>query len=431
MSNTEPTESQPQLQRTEPRQPISLDVLEEVVRKWLLIADPGLIKVVVGTVIANRMKGDPVWLFIVAAPGGTKTEIIRGLNAIDGVYQLSDLTPQTFLSGERGSKNASLLHRIPKEKAIFTYKDFTTVLGMHQDKSQAILSQLREIYDGYASKDFGTGERKEWKGKVGFIAGVTTVIDRYQAVFQVLGERFIQYRPEQPNAVNVARRAMANSGDEEAMRDEINNAFQDCIESITIPETVPELDETLKDKIAHLAALCVQARSGVIREGYSSREIELIPAVELPTRLSKQLTTLMTAFRLVGYGSAEADYALIYKIGMDSIPHKRRAVLEFLMGEEDAVDVASVASVIGYPSNSTRRVLEDLAGLGLVKCQQYGPGNADDWQLGELGRELLMKAQPIPETIRRIFFDEGSVPEKSDASDQISLLKGGARYGER
>ncbi len=223
------------------RNPISFEELERVVHKWLLISDPGLIKVVVGTVLANRLKADPVWLFIVAASGGTKTELIRALKLIDGAYPLSDLTPQTFLSGDRGRKDASLLHRIPKENAVFTYKDFTTVLTMHRDKSHAILSQLREIYDGYVSKEFGTGETKSWEGKVGFIAGVTTVIDRYQAVFQVLGERFVQYRPKRPDVIAVAKKAMANSGGEAVMREEIQNAFADYVAGLDIPDPVPHL----------------------------------------------------------------------------------------------------------------------------------------------------------------------------------------------
>ena len=209
----------------EKRNPIGFKTLQETINRWLLIRDMGIIKVLAGAVIANRLNADAVCLFIVAASGGAKTELIRGLNKVEGIYPVSDLTPQTFLSGDKGQKNASLLLRL-RADTILTLKDFTTVLTMHRDKRHAILSQLREIYDGYYRKEFGTGESKTWEGKMGFIAGVTSVIDNHQSVFQVLGERFIQYRPTQPDAIALAKKAIANNGGEKVMREEIQNAFK-------------------------------------------------------------------------------------------------------------------------------------------------------------------------------------------------------------
>jgi len=376
------------------RTPITFEQLEAVIAKWLLIKDRWIIKVMAGIVLANKLKGDPVWLFIVAASGGTKTELIRGLNSIHGIYPISDLTPQTFLSGEKGNKNASLLLRLPAESTILTYKDFTTVLTMHRDKRHAILSQLREIYDGYYRKEFGTGETKTWIGKMGFIAGVTSVIDSHQTIFQVLGERFIQYRPEQPDAIALARKAMANSGGEKPMREEIENAFADFIAGIQIPEEAALISEDCKDRIAHLAAFCVRARSGIIRDGFSSREIDLIPDSEMPTRLAKQLITMASAFALIGNATPEEDYELIYKIGMDSLPHKRKKTLETLLKATSELETADIAMKIGYPTNSTRRILEDLHGLRLTERMHEGQGYADRWLISDNAKELLEKSRP-------------------------------------
>jgi len=400
----------------EKRTPIDFQTLEKIINKWLLIKDKGIIKVLLATVIANKLKADPVWLFIVAASGGTKTELIRGLNKIDGIYPISDLTPQTFLSGEKGQKNASLLLRLPAENTILTYKDFTTVLTMHRDKRHAILSQLREIYDGYYRKEFGTGETKTWEGKMGFIAGVTSVIDNHQSIFQVLGERFIQYRPEQPDTIALAKKAMANSGGEKAMREEIQNAFADFIAGVEIPQDPPAISEELKDRIAYLASFCVRARSGIIRDGFSSREIELIPDTELPTRLAKQLITLTAAFSLIGNATPEEDYELIYKIGLDTLPQKRRRALETLIQASDELETADVAMEIGYPTNTTRRILEDLHGLGLVKRLHEGKGYADKWLISDYTNQLLEKAKPKSlevENLPKSTKNEG-LPEKSD-----------------
>lgn len=377
----------------EKRNPIGFQTLEGVINKWLLIKDKGIIRVLVGSVIANKLKGDPVWLFLVTASGGTKTELIRGLNKIDGIYSLSDLTPQTFLSGEKSNKNASLLLRLPSE-VILTLKDFTTVLTMHRDKRHAILSQLREIYDGQFKKAFGTGETKEWNGKLGFIAGVTSIIDTHYSIYQTLGERFVQYRPLQADPFELSLKAINNSGNEKEMREEIQNAFADFVTSIEIPAEKITIPEDLKNHIAYLASFCVRARSGVERGGYS-REIELIPDSELPTRLSKQLITLALAFSLIENGQfTTEDYELIYKIGMDTLPQKRKLVIETLIKNDDYLETADIAMEIGYPTNTTRRILEDLHGLKLIIRESQGRGYADRWIIDDTTRELLDKAKP-------------------------------------
>ena len=400
-----------------PRNPISFEALEEIVHKWLLINDKGLIRVLVATVIANKLKADPVWLFIIAAPGGSKTELIRGLNKVDKVYSISDLTPQTFLSGEKNNKTGSLLLRLPFG-TIFTYKDFTTVLTMHRDKQQAIISQLREIFDGYYRKEFGTGETKDWVGKIGFIAGVTTVIDRHHEIYSVLGERFVQYRPIQPDRIALAKKAISNSGGEDLMREEIQNAMADYISGIKIPEEKITAPDWLIDKVAHLASFVVKARSGIIRESYHTREIEQIPDPELPTRLAKQLITLATAFSLMNDGQfTEDDYSLIYKIGLDSLPAKRKLTIEALLKQEDYLETSEFAIAIGYPTNTTRRILEDLQGLQLIDKQPKWKGTSDGWKIKNSTIDDLKKAGWVPEEsdfIKKVQEVFNTVPEMSE-----------------
>jgi len=40
------------------------------------------------------------------------------------------------------------------------FKDFTTVLEKQKDERREIIAQLREIYDGFYSKKFGTIDEK-------------------------------------------------------------------------------------------------------------------------------------------------------------------------------------------------------------------------------------------------------------------------------
>ena len=147
---------------------------------FLLLSDPDVLPIMLGAFAAHRFGGTPVWLLIVAPPSGTETELLRALWSTTGVYPLSELTSKTFASGlETHGEGPSLLHRLTNE--VLVLRDLTTVLEMYQEERQAILVQLREIYDRRFDKAWGTGKELHWQGRLGFLAGVTRIIDSYYA----------------------------------------------------------------------------------------------------------------------------------------------------------------------------------------------------------------------------------------------------------
>jgi len=93
----------------------SLDDVHDAFGRWLEFPDLNSrsfehLDLTLAVVVANRMDGDPVWLFLVAPPSGGKTEVINSLKDVPDVYPLSSLTPQTFASGfERKGVETSLV----------------------------------------------------------------------------------------------------------------------------------------------------------------------------------------------------------------------------------------------------------------------------------------------------------------------------------
>ena len=105
------------------------------------------------TVVAHNYPGDPVWLFLVGAPGSAKTEIIRTLRT-SKTYSLSSLTQHTLISGlKTKGDDPSLLPKL--DGKVLVIKDFTTVLSGRRDVRTEICGQLRDIYDGFCEKSFG------------------------------------------------------------------------------------------------------------------------------------------------------------------------------------------------------------------------------------------------------------------------------------
>lgn len=376
---------------------MSLQNVVNTVNKWLFLSDTHVIKVLLGTVVANLLQGDPVWLFIIAPPSSAKTELIRALNKIPQIYPLSNLTPQTFISGRVSKINCSLLPQLNGK--ILTFKDFTTVLTMHREKRAEILAQLREIHDGQYKKAFGTGKIIEWSGKLGFISGVTPIIDTHYSIYTVLGERFIQYRIKQSDPIILAKKSMQNTGKEKEMREELSTVIAQFIKNIQIPSIDNiEISDEIKDKLAYLSTFCVTGRSGVIREGYHYREIIYTPEPEAPARLSKQLLTLSYGLAVVS-GLKQVsmeDYSLIYKVGMDTLPKVRQDLLDFLSEHRDALTTSDISTEINYPTNTARRYLEDLHALKLIDRLKGEKGKADKWKLSNYAIGLLDKIRPYP-----------------------------------
>lgn len=374
--------------------PHSLPELEAAFRRWLLIRDPGLLPIITGAVIAHRLESDPVWLLVVAPPGATKTEIIRSVHGAPGFYPLSELTPKTFASGLdiQGGSDPSLLARLTKE--ILVLKDFTTVLEMRREDRQAILAQLREIYDGRYDKAWGTGRELRWEGHLGFLGGVTPIIDKHQGAMSVLGERFVLFRPATPDRKALARAALRGRGHERQMRAELSAAMRGFLAArgAELPVAGPEVLE----RIAVAADFITRARSGVQRDGYK-RELEYAPEPEAPTRFAKVLLALGSGIALA-YDRPEVtehELGLILRVALDCLPVIRRRVIAALVAgtiEADAEGELSTITIAGAArcsSTAIRRALEDLQALDVVTCHKAGTGKADRWELDAPWMELF------------------------------------------
>jgi FaeA-like protein len=227
---------------------------------------------------------------------------------------------------------------------------------------------------------------------VGLIAGVTPIIDTHYTVNQVLGERFLLYRMPADPAVTVARRAMGQQGCETIMRQELRKAVSELFLNL-VPLRVP-IPEAILDRLAHLAAFTARARSGVVwgHGGF----IEYVPEPEGPGRLAKQLATLARGLAVVRDTRevTEADYVTIYRVAEDTVPAQRKTMLAPLLSAAEPLETSAIAEKAGYPTESARRYLYELAAMRLVDRHPGGQGRSDRWSLSDLAADLLEKAAP-------------------------------------
>ena len=376
-----------------------------VFQKWLYLPDPSAVYVTIGAYAANLLSGDPVWLMLVASPSSGKTEILGSLSSLPKMFMAATLTESALLSGSPKKDHAAgakggLLRSIGS----FGYlccKDFTSVLSQNKDSRAALLAALREIYDGSWTRHVGTdgGRTLDWKGRLGFLGGVTPAIDRHHAVIGIMGDRFLLHRLSTTKEADRerARKRMKIVGQEDLMRSELAAAVNGALAAMVVPSAgaAISLTEAQNNQIADLACLVARCRSAVDRDNFK-REIDMIPDSESPTRLVVQLVMLYRGMRAAGVPAREAWKAMC-KTAMDSMPAIRQIAFIALQKMGESATTTEIAGAIAHPTQTTRRALEDLAGHGMLERRARGPGKADIWCLSRWATELYASAHTFPD----------------------------------
>ena len=364
--------------------------LRSVITKWLRLEDEKVIDAIVACYVANCLSSDPLWLLIIGPPSHAKTELLRGLehhqhNGVSTTYFISNLTPSTLVSGvmpKNGRPDPSLVFRLDGKLVVL--KDFTSILSMRSENQQEIIAQLREMYDGQYSKDWGNGKSINWVGRFGLLGACTPVYDQHYGVVAQMGERFLLYRVDGDDDIGIAKRAQEIVGQEVEMRHEIMTAMHRFIDQFQNLSdiSISMKDEAVNESIINLACMVARGRCPVSRD-YRSGEVTYQPSPEGPARITKQLTQLGMGLAIVRESGCIDDDVLstLQKVARDLMPRFRRKLLEYLWRREafdeyyTAPTTTEIAEATGMVSKTALRNLEDLMLAGVLKRTRHIAGH--------------------------------------------------------
>jgi len=372
---------------TSNRRPI--DEVIEVFERWLILKDPTPLYAVLGTVAANLLPGDPVWLGLIAPPSSAKTEILNSLSGVPKVVRVSTLTAASFLSGtskkEKDEESSGGLLKQIGPFGIIVIKDFTSILSMRPEANAEVLAALREVYDGRYARHVATdgGKAMTWEGKVGLIFASTEAFDTHHSVISAMGDRYLLCRIAPVEGQ--FERALEHAGEAtERMRQELSEVVKRLF---AVRRTEPRpisLEET--GRVSRICSVVVRLRAAVPRHRYTT-EIEGVHGAEGTARLGLSLERLLAGLDTLG---VDRDVALnvVETVAMDSTPPIRRRAYEYLRRIGVAAEIADIADNVGIPEKTLRRHLEDLVAQGLVNHIPagkrgelgYEEGKADLWQ---------------------------------------------------
>ena len=353
---------------------VTLQEIKDQIAKYLYLTDTNVVDVTLAFVIANRLPGDGVCLYIVGPSSSAKTEMINCIGKNPHVEKISIITPHALVSGykEKGkTEDNSVLTRLQAEdKNILAFKEFTTIISMRREDRAAFMAQIRELADGEISGTFGNKQKMVLKSKFGVIAACTNAIDEFSAGIAILGERFLKYRITAEMADEIADAAKDTGGVKDQLRDEaatMCKLFLDSFDNAILFEDPPTWEEACWEKVKNLCILGSHLRTQIIRDekGIQHGEVDH----EGPGRLVASMSKIAKALAIVR-GKKIIDmslYPVLKKIVRDTMLPFRLRIVEMIYESKGSMKEVELSKRLCVPRNTIKRYCLDLVSVRICE----------------------------------------------------------------
>ncbi len=335
------------------------------------------------TVLSQQIHSDPLWLFMVGAPGSGKTALLMALKKVHEVSFHSNITAKALLSGFKNPKgeDPSVIGKLIKA-GVGVFKDFTQLLGhQNQLELEAVNRCLRGAYDGTTEQSFGNGEYRKLEGLFTLLAGVTDEIHGYSE--SAVGERFVKYelagmssRKHQELLYEVFCSTSKQKAGEERMQDAaarfLDRNIPDCDpQDMVAPPYIRRMTA-----LAELVASLRQQVSWARDFGYD-KVLRYRPKPELGTRLTRVFCKLaMSLCHVDGVREfGREQYRVVERVAFDTGIGFNLDIIEGMMAMADGRNVnrTDLAEAVRIPRSTLNRRLEDLLLLDVVQASAKQP----------------------------------------------------------
>lgn len=376
--------------------------LASALQDLLHFPDLSPLYMVCGTITANMLSGYPVWTMMVGPPESGKTELLKALFSVEGCLECGDLTGKAaLLSGTREKEKSAdatggVLHKLldgsdGTKRGVLVMLDFArTVLANEPANARAILGSIGMLHDQQWKREIGTdgGRTLEFKGRIGFIAACTDVIDHpdHQQANAEMGERCLYLRYGQSSGYHEINSTLDNPNGT-VKSTTIRQLFHQWSEELELNwnDTTPPraLSEQEKRTIRSLAQFCARGRSSVIRDKFN-KEIISTTQYALGSRVANSLAQLMRGMERCGC-TPDETLKVLRQVAMNSIPSNRALAIELLRIRPRSIQ--EIAKLMRIAHNAAKRTLEDLAVHDLIDGQS--DNSSSMWSLSEECVSLL------------------------------------------
>jgi hypothetical protein len=308
--------------------------------------------------------GDALWVYLIAASGSGKTELMRLMNSWKHTYTIDELTKASLISGFKPEEGTFGILGCFDGKSVYV-KDMSQTLTSNKDERNAIFGTLRNVYDGYVEKGFGNvKEKTRIESKFGLNIGMTPIIDAYYTLSNQLGERFIKIRfaCEENDVLSDIFDQQTDSYLQERKR--LQSKVNEFLSSVVIRQYETPTD--YKDLIIGLVKFTASMRTAVYvnTEGDS---ISFRGEREMPSRVLNQAKKLWTILACVR-GKNKVDIEEVNFVGKALIqtPPLYRIQAFYHLLKTGVVSINSMADALHTRHEKAEQILEELYFLRIV-----------------------------------------------------------------
>lgn len=347
-----------------------IDDVYDVFKKWLGIKeiDTNRIDVTLATAISNKLKGTPLWLFLVGPSGDWKTTLAESMDDLPNVIKIDQITANTLASGKPNVSD--LGSELENSSTILIFLDLASLTSTNKEEKNQIWGQFRSLYDGNIFKRTGAGVEKAYENcHVTIIACTTESIRDEILIHAQLGTRELMYDTDADKIDNDFKmdKAWDNEQYEEQMKKELRETVRNFINWHPVKKDIKistEIKTFLKTEAERLTTL----RTGGAVD-HIHRELINPVSPEVPTRLVKQLKRLYISLKSLDENySDEKAKQIITHIVNSSGDKVRRLVLNLLQKHfNKSWKISEVQYELRIGRNSVKAQLEQLWNLGIIE----------------------------------------------------------------
>lgn len=359
---------------------MKLTELKQEIQKYQYMEDTQLIDVSLASIIATRLKiGNPVWLIVIGASSGGKSQMLRPLALTDEkfIHRIDDLTENTFLSGIKSKEGeVSLLNRIGA-RGIIVISDLTVLFSKQAESRAVILSQFRMIYDGEMTKFSGNSSKPiSWKGSLGVIAGSTPSIYQHFEEVADMGERFIYYRMKEFDPYKATHLALNRKYFGKDLDDKLSGLYEQYIKQVvkSYDDEDIELSEEVNNRIIEVSMFAEKVRTVAHKDRFNGNTIDRIPVSAMPMRVALQLVSIAKALSIIqkyetGKNNlSESNLSILDWCGYSLANEEKRGVLKVIASVDfsKTTTTSTIADMIGLSTSVTGTILQNLSAVGVL-----------------------------------------------------------------